>query len=383
MQEIAERKVPKIVVAGHICLDITPVFRGKKANRIEEAMVPGHLIQVGAADVHVGGIVANTGLALKLMGADVVLMGKVGKDLFGELILSQVGKYGDFSGMRIDDTVNTSYSVVIAPKGIDRIFLHHPGANDVFSIEDLNFSKIKESQLFHFGYPPLMKRMYVNDGEELVKIFQKVKEMGIATSLDMAAVDPDTDAGNANWKMILRGVLPFVDFFEPSAEELAYMIDRKIYNEWVQRAEGRDLIDVIEITEIEYLAKKLLEWGAKIVLIKCGAKGIYFAANIKKELEKISLPVISEIVKWEKINFFECSYKPEQVLSGTGAGDTSIAAFLYAVTKGCTCKECVQIAAAAGASCVEGYDALSGLKSFEELRARIRNGWEKTASIME
>jgi hypothetical protein len=37
----------------------------------------------------------------------------------------------------------------------------------------------------------------------------------------------------------------------------------------------------------------------------------------------------------------------------------------------------VQLAAAEGASCVEAYDALSGLRSFEELEARIDAGWAK------
>ena len=37
----------------------------------------------------------------------------------------------------------------------------------------------------------------------------------------------------------------------------------------------------------------------------------------------------------------------------------------------------MQLAAAAGASCVEAYDALGGLKSLEQLEERIDKGWEK------
>ena len=43
----------KIITAGHICIDITPVF---PANRdygsIAELLVPGKLINMEAADVH-------------------------------------------------------------------------------------------------------------------------------------------------------------------------------------------------------------------------------------------------------------------------------------------------------------------------------------------
>ena len=70
----------KIIAAGHICLDITPVFTSEKVENISDILVPGKLIQMGQADVHTGGAVANTGLAMKILGADVTLMGKVGAD---------------------------------------------------------------------------------------------------------------------------------------------------------------------------------------------------------------------------------------------------------------------------------------------------------------
>lgn len=64
-------------------------------------------------------------------------------------------------------------------------------------------------------------------------------------------------------------------------------------------------------------------------------------------------------------------------MSGTGAGDTSIAAFLTAMLGGYTIEECMQLSTATGASCVTEYDALSGLKSFSELQKKIEEGWVK------
>ncbi len=37
----------------------------------------------------------------------------------------------------------------------------------------------------------------------------------------------------------------------------------------------------------------------------------------------------------------------------------------------------VEMAAAEGACCVAAYDALSGLRSLEEMKERIRKGWSK------
>ena len=77
----------KIIAAGHICLDITPVFPAQRSCReLNEVLIPGKLVHMEGADVHTGGSVANTGLALKLLGNDVVLMGKVGADAFGTMV---------------------------------------------------------------------------------------------------------------------------------------------------------------------------------------------------------------------------------------------------------------------------------------------------------
>lgn len=54
---------------------------------------------------------------------------------------------------------------------------------------------LNDATLFHFGYPTLMRSMYENDGAELIALLKKVKECGWATSLDLSAVDPDTEAG--------------------------------------------------------------------------------------------------------------------------------------------------------------------------------------------
>lgn len=82
-------------------------------------LVPGKLVNVEQADVHTGGVVANTGLGMKILGADVELMGKVGKDSFGELVLNILDKYGVSKGMISDSKVSTSYSIVIAMPGVD------------------------------------------------------------------------------------------------------------------------------------------------------------------------------------------------------------------------------------------------------------------------
>ena len=367
----------KAVVAGHICLDIMPELLNEEGIQIQEILSPGALIQTGNADIHVGGCVANTGLGMKILGADVTLVGKIGADDFGNIVKGQLTQYASADNMIVSADASTSYSIVLAPKGIDRMFLHHPGANHTFSYDDLDFAEIAKVDLFHFGYPPIMRNMYVNNGKELVRIFQKVHKSGVLTSLDLAAIDPSSEAAQQNWEEILRQVLPYVDFFVPSIEELCMMIAPETYAKWLERANGSDVTGILYLSDILPLAEKLRSMGARNFLIKCGAPGLYYDmanAEVQQELEEKSG---LSFLNWAGKSGFEKSYTPDQVLSGTGAGDTTIAAFLSALLQGYDLETCLYLASATGASCVAAYDALSGIKPFAEQLEHMKNGWKK------
>ena len=371
----------KVIAAGHICLDITPVFPEGKMERVDQILSPGKLIEMGNADVHTGGSVANTGLAMKILGNDVSLMGKTGNDAFGQMIRNILDEYKAGEGLIVDEKSSTSYSVVLAIPGIDRIFLHHPGANATFTVADIDFNKIREATLFHFGYPTLMQAMYADGGETLAELMRKVQEAGAATSLDLAAVDASSPAGRADWAGILGKTLPYVDFFVPSIEELCFMLDREKFNELQRRAEGGDITDILDVEDdVKPLAEKCMVLGCKVLLLKCGAKGMYLHTSSEDVLAKISSRVELDAKVWADQAIFERSYVPEKILSGTGAGDTSIAAFLTAILQGEGPSMCLHLAAAEGASCVASYDALSGIKTLDILKEKIEKGWEKACS---
>lgn len=156
------------------------------------------------------------------------------------------------------------------------------------------------------------------------------------------------------------------------------MLDRKRFEEWQQRADGGDITEFLSVeTDIRPLAEKCMELGTKILLIKCGAPGIYYRTASKEAIQQIGGNIALNPEEWAEKEGFESSYVPERLVSGTGAGDTSIAAFLTAALEGCSLEESLHLAAATGASCVASYDALSGLKTFDELREKIKQGWQK------
>ena len=175
---------------------------------------------------------------------------------------------------------------------------------------------------------------------------------------------------------MLAAVMPSVDFFVPSAEELCCLIDPPRYAEWTRRAQARG-VDMTEALDperdIRPLAERLLGWGAKVVLIKCGAPGIYLRTAGAQEMCTLGL----DAAAWANTERFEPSYLVTEYRSGTGAGDVSLAAFLLAALEGYSPARSLQLATAAGACCVSTYDALSGLVPFPELLNRIEAGWPK------
>lgn len=364
----------KIISAGHICLDITPVFPwGTKCEQISDLLVPGRLIHMNGADVHSGGSVANTGLALKLLGADVQLLGKVGDDAFGAMLRDMLAGYGA-GGLIVDQKSSTSYSVVLAIPGIDRIFLHSPGANGTFTNSDIPEEALTDAALFHFGYPPVMKKLYEHDGAELAAMLRRVKSHGIATSLDMTSVDPNSDAGRVDWKKILTQVLPHTDFFLPSFEELCFMLDRERYDALAARG-GDAAVGLDMQKDVKPLADKCLALGCRAVLIKCGISGMYYRTADSRTMAQVGSRLELDARAWACKEGVQPCFRADQVLSGTGAGDASIAAFLMAAAEGRIPEQCIALAAAEGACAVTAYDALSGLKTLDELEARIASGW--------
>ena len=340
---------------------------------MEELFVPGKLINMDKVKISTGGPVSNTGIAMSILGADVSLMGKIGDDMFGDATLKELEKTGHDKGMIVAKGENTSYSMVIVPPGYDRIFLHHTGANDTFCADDINYDMVKEAKLFHFGYPPLMKKIFENDGEELIKIFKRVKELGVTTSLDMSLPDASSESGKADWEKILKELLPYVDIYIPSVEETMFMINRADFDELNKKADGGDLLLNLDINKLQELGDKLTSMGTKVAVIKCGVRGYYIRTN---DLEGMGKAKPADMENWKNRELYEESFHVEKVAAATGSGDSSIAGFLTAFLKGKSIEETIRIACAVGGQNVQVYDALSGIKTWDETLAMIPN-WEK------
>jgi sugar/nucleoside kinase (ribokinase family) len=371
------------VVAGHLCLDVIPDLSRFTKETFERVFLPGRLLDVGPVTFSTGGAVSNTGLALNKLGIKTALMGKVGDDIFGRAIQQIVASYGaDLAGgMIVDPRVASSYTVIINAPGIDRIFLHCPGANDTFTAEDVRYDLLSDARLFHFGYPPLMRRMFENDGAELIEIFRRAKRKCVTTSLDMALPDVNSPAGKANWPAIIKGVLPFVDVFLPSIEEILFMLRRDTYDGLVRRS-GGNILPLITPALLRDLSRELIELGVKIVGLKLGDRGFYVRTADAQMMELMGCAQPSNPAAWADKEMWAPCFQVN-VVGAAGSGDCTIAGFLSGLLRDLSPEDTLTAAVAVGACNVEAADTLSGVRPWQDTLDRVARGWSRLPLSLE
>ncbi len=319
-----------IVVAGHACLDITPAFPPGAA-----IPGPGGLSAVDAAAISSGGAVSNVGIALHKLGAPVRMVGLVGDDLFGRGLRELLSSSGADVRLHVRNQWPTSYSVVLSPHGADRSFVHCPGVNDEFNPDsDVTDDDLRGAIALHFGYPPLMRKTFIDGGQSLSRLFQRARSAGLITSLDMSFPDPSVVAA-IDWSSWLRQVLPNVDIFEPSVEELRALL----------KLPPRE-----DVEDVPGFAVRMLDCGAGAVCIKLGSRGIYLRRG-SEELWQPSLPA--------------------RFVNANGSGDCTIAGLMTAVLCEYPLPDAARIACGVGACCVESVTATGGIVPWAEVLSRL------------
>ena len=228
---------------------------------------------------HPGGAPANFLAALTKFGAKTALLGKVGSDTFGKLLLGTLEKAGiDTRGMVVTNDVFTTLAFVTFDEHGDRefAFSRKPGADTCLSFEEIDLSLIDEAKVFHFGTLSLTDEPARSATYKAVDYAKKASKL--------ITYDPN-----------LRK--PLWADLEEAKKQLIW---------------GLGQADVVKISdeEVEFLfglgveegAKYILEnFGVKLVFVTCGAEGCFF----KNAVAEGHVPSLSGI----------------KVIDTTGAGD--------------------------------------------------------------
>ena len=279
----------------------------------------GKLQLIDKIELFTGGCAASAAIDMAKLGLNVAIIGKIGNDGFGKFMSTALkDEKVNTEGLRIDDAIGTSASIVAVDSNGERSFLHYLGANAEFGIDDINFSIIRDSEIVFIAGTMLLPKF---DGVQCADFLKKAKEMGKYTVLDTAW------DSKGRWMKVLEPCMIYIDLFIPSIEEAAMLSGKE---------------------EPEEIADIFLAMGIKTAVIKLGKKGC-FIKNV--DGEKHLIPTYTKI----------------KAVDTTGAGDSFVAGFLTGITKGWNLYECGKFANAVGTHCVMAAGASTGIKGLEEI----------------
>ena len=323
---------PRVVaVAGHLCVDVTPELG--EAPGLE----PGRLYEVGAARLTLGGCVANTALALHATGVPTRVSATVGDDPLGEIARRLLDEQGiGTEGVATAAGAATSYSLVFQPRGQDRTFWHHPGANAAFTGREVDLDGV---DVLHVGYPPLLPALLTDDAEPLLQLLQEARRRGITTSLDMVVVDPSSAVAQLDWRRILGRILPYVDIATPSIDDLTSALGL--------RSNGSDAL-------VEECARQLIEDGCAVATVSAGARGAFVLSAERERLAAGGATLASVASTWASVADWVPAEVPRTMMSTNGAGDAATAGLLYGLAQGAALRPSARMAARFAAASIAG-----------------------------
>jgi sugar/nucleoside kinase (ribokinase family) len=300
--------MPDVVCLGILVADVW----GRPVNDWPER---GRLSLVNEIGIGIGGCASNTSIALRKLGGDVAVMGKVGADGFGDFVVHTLENAGvGTTGVLRDPTIGTSATLIMIDDAGERTFIHYPGANGRVRPEELDMALIGSAKVFHFAGAQVMPGF---DGEPAASVLKAAKEAGVTT-----CVDTVWDA-TGRWMQLMAPLFPYTDMFLPSLSEAVEITGKK------------DPADVAAV---------LLDLGVKLVALKMGEEGSY----VRTADVELRVPA--------------CKIVP---VDGTGAGDAFVAGFLRGRLEGWDLERTTRFANAVGGLCASGLGTSAGLRDFE------------------
>jgi sugar/nucleoside kinase (ribokinase family) len=184
------------------------------ANPIRRLPEPGELTTTSGFVMSVGGCAANTAVVLRILGQEVQVAGKVGEDMFGDFVVSELMLRGvGVEHIRRTSAHPTSRTVVFNVEGEDRRYLHCIGANADLTLDKIDPAFLETSRILYLGGFLAAPSFSAND---VARLFREAKARGITTVLDVTM-----PAGEFFGIQHIAPALRYTDYFLPNQDEAA------------------------------------------------------------------------------------------------------------------------------------------------------------------
>ena len=204
-----------------------------------------------------GGAPANFLAALNRYGYRTAMIGKVGDDMFGRLLLGTLQSAGiDTQGILKDPEVFTTLAFVSLDESGNRdfSFARKPGADTCLRPEEVDLSLLRQAKVFHFGTLSLTDEPAASATRHAV---QAAKEAKLLISLDPNLRKPLWKT-EADAKAAIEWSLRQADIVKISDEEIEFL--------WGLSPE-------------EGAQKLIQEYGVSLVYATLGPKGCHAATS--------------------------------------------------------------------------------------------------------
>ncbi len=270
---------------------------------------------VAGYDLEMGGSGCIFAAQAAKLGLKVALLGRVGNDAFGQLIIDTLYAAGvDTRYIEVDRELRTGVTLHLV-QGDDRAMLTHFGALNTLTPADVTDEILSSARHLHYS------SLYLHTGllPHWVDIVRRAKRLGLTVSLD-TNWDPCE-----RWDYDLASGIPLLDVLLPNAQEA------------IQLSGQADFVNAVAA---------LCE-HVPLLVVKCDLDGA---------------------LAWQGAAEFSKSVMPaDEGGDGIGAGDSFDAGFLAGWLDGMSIERCLSIAC----HCGRGVAGASGGLAGQPLRADV------------
>lgn len=302
----------KILVFGSINMDLTTYS--------ENLPQPGETLHGTSYITVPGGKGNNQAVACARLGAETMMIGRVGNDTFGKEVLDLIAKENvDTSQIIADENAGTGLATINVDKNAENVIIVIPGANHTVDSSDVDRAKefLDSSDVLMLQLEVSLEPTY-----DLARI---AKEKGVKVVFDPAPA-----------RSLPEYVYELVDYITPNEVETEQLVGIKPTNP----------------EEAAKAATLLRKKGVGCAIIKLGAQGAYYDC--------------------EEGNGFVPAFKVNSI-DTVAAGDAFNAGFAVAIAEGKEISEAVRWGAAAGAIATTRKGALPAMPYREELLELLKD----------
>lgn len=304
-----------VIVAGELNVDLI-------LNRLNAFPENGKEIFAQQMTLTLGSSAAIFASNLSSLGARVAFIGKVGNDVFGNLVIESLEKKKVDTSMIIRSSELVTGATIGFNYGADRAAVTYAGAMEQFTFNDVPLQQLPLARHLHFSSYFFQPGIQKNVGD----LFREAKQAGLTTSFDMQCDPADS------WEIDYESILPYVDIFLPNEKELLILAKKKSIEEAIE----------------------LFKNKVNILAVKLGSKGSVTASN-------------------GKINY-QPAYTVDKLVDAIGAGDSFGAGFIYQFLQNAGIEACQAFGNLVGAM---STTAAGGTTAFDDVTNIIQHAREK------